>query len=149
RVVTRGRLVTRPSLSLLASLAALATPAYAQTLLNQYCTTCHNEKLKTGGLTLDKPNLDAETSEKVIRKLRAGMMPPAGAPRPDRKTLDAFIAKLETDVDRAAKPNPGTTALHRLNRNEYANAIRDLLALDVDPSTLLPVDNSSEGFDNV
>jgi len=130
-------------------LIALTTPAHAQTLLNQYCTTCHNEKLKTGGLILDKPNLDPETSEKIIRKLRAGMMPPASAPRPDRKTLDAFIAKIESDVDRAAKPNPGTTALHRLNRNEYANAIRDLLALDVDASTLLPVDNSSEGFDNV
>ncbi len=139
----------RPCTSAVLLLAALAPALHAQTLLIQYCTTCHNEKLKTGGLVLDKPNLDAETSEKVIRKLRAGMMPPAGAPRPDRKTLDAFIAKIETDVDRAAKPNPGTTALHRLNRNEYANAIRDLLALDVDASTLLPVDNSSEGFDNV
>jgi hypothetical protein len=138
----------QPRFSLLI-LAVLPPALHAQTLLNQYCTTCHNEKLKTGGLVLDKPNLDAETSEKIIRKLRAGMMPPAGAPRPDRKTLDAFIAKIESDVDRAAKPNPGTTALHRLNRNEYANAIRDLLALDVDASTLLPVDNSSEGFDNV
>jgi hypothetical protein len=130
-------------------LLALAPALHAQTLISQYCVTCHNDKLKTGGLVLDKPNLDAETSEKVIRKLRAGMMPPAGAPRPDRKTLDAFISQMESDVDRAAKPNPGTTALHRLNRAEYANAIRDLLALDVDVATLLPVDNSSEGFDNV
>ncbi len=123
--------------------------------LNQYCVGCHNRKLKTAGLMLDElqagPVADnAETWEKVVRKLRAGMMPPAGAPRPARAGMDAFIATLEMDLDRAAaaKPNPGTTALHRLNRAEYANAVRDLLALDVDASTLLPVDNSSDGFDN-
>ncbi|HTA46444.1 MAG TPA: DUF1592 domain-containing protein [Bryobacteraceae bacterium] len=130
-----------------------ATACFAQTdhaLLNQYCVGCHNEKLKTGGLDLTHVGHNSETWEKVVRKLGAGMMPPSGAPRPDRTTMDAFIAKLETDLDRAAaaKPNPGTTALHRLNRAEYANAIRDLLALDVDASTLLPVDNSSDGFDN-
>lgn len=135
-----------------------AAPCCAQTqraVLNQYCTGCHNEKLKTAGLMLDKLDVDhvgdnAETWEKVVRKLRAGMMPPAGAPRPDRAAMNAFIAKLETDLDRAAaaKPNPGATALHRLNRAEYANSIRDLLALDVDASTLLPTDDSSDGFDN-
>lgn len=130
-----------------------------QPLVTQYCVTCHNQRLKTGNLVLEK--LDpthaadssgtSETWEKVIRKVRAGMMPPAGAPRPDRATLDAFAASLETQLDRAsaAHPNPGVTALHRLNRNEYGNAIRDLLALDVDVSTLLPADDSAEGFDNV
>lgn len=143
----------------LLSLAALAAVGcFAQTdraLLNQYCVGCHNEKLKTGGLMLDKLDIthagdNPETWEKVVRKLRAGMMPPSGAPRPSRAAMDAFIAKLETDLDQAeaAKPNPGTTELHRLNRAEYANAIRDLLALDVDASTLLPVDDSSDGFDN-
>jgi len=127
-----------------------------QALLSTYCVTCHNERLKTGGLILEKLNPteaadSAETWEKVIRKVRAGMMPPAGAPRPDRATLDAFAANLEAQLDRAsaAHPNPGATALHRLNRNEYGNAIRDLLALDVDVTTLLPADDSAEGFDNV
>jgi len=125
-----------------------------QSLLNQYCVGCHNQRTKSGGLMLDKldlthPGTDAETWEKVDRKLRAGMMPPGGMPRPDRATLDAFTAKLESDLDRAAKPNPGTSGLHRLNRTEYANAIRDLLALEVDAATLLPADDSSEGFDNI
>ncbi|HEX4136649.1 MAG TPA: DUF1592 domain-containing protein [Bryobacteraceae bacterium] len=130
--------------------------AQQQALLDRYCITCHNEKLKTGGLMLDKldvahPGPQAETWEKVIRKVRAGMMPPGGASRPDRATLDAFAGKLEAELDRAAaaNPNPGFTGLHRLNRTEYANAIRDLLALDIDASTLLPADDSSEGFDNI
>jgi hypothetical protein len=125
-------------------------------LLNQYCIGCHNEKLKTAGLMLDKldlthPDQDPEEWEKVVRKLRAGMMPPAGMPRPDRATLDAWTGRLETELDRAAaaKPNPGSTGLHRLNRTEYTNAIRDLLAIDVDGSTVLPADDSSEGFDNI
>jgi hypothetical protein len=125
-------------------------------LLNQYCVTCHNERLKTGGLALDKLDLDhagasAETWEKVVRKLRAGMMPPAGAPRPERKALDALAGALENSLDSAAaaNPNPGRTPLHRMNRGEYANAIRDLLAVDVDPATLLPADDSSNGFDNI
>jgi hypothetical protein len=127
-----------------------------QALLNQYCVTCHNERLKTGGLALDKLDLehagtDAETWEKVVRKLRAGMMPPAAAPRPDRKALDACAGALENLLDRAAgaNPNPGRIPLHRMNRGEYANAIQDLLAVDVDPATLLPADDSSNGFDNI
>ncbi|HTC88184.1 MAG TPA: DUF1592 domain-containing protein, partial [Bryobacteraceae bacterium] len=94
---------------------------------------------------------NAETWEKVVRKVRAGMMPPAGAPRPDRKTLDAFAGAVEGALDRAAaaNPNPGRAPLHRMNRGEYANAIRDLLAMDVDASTLLPADDSSNGFDNI
>lgn len=140
--------------------AALLSVASAQTperaLVNQYCAVCHNDKLKTGGLSLEK--LDpahagdaAETWEKVVHKVRAGMMPPSGARRPDRATLDRFAANIETVLDRAAaaKPNPGSTGLHRLNRTEYANAIRDLLALDIDVTTLLPADDSSEGFDNI
>jgi cytochrome c551/c552 len=128
----------------------------APALLTQYCVTCHNEKSKTAGLMLDKldashPGDHAEVWEKVVRKIRAGMMPPSGAPRPARAELDALAALLETELDgaAAAHPNPGSVGLHRLNRTEYANAIRDLLDLEVDPSTLLPADDSSEGFDNV
>ena len=144
----------------LCGIALLAAAGYGQTpertLLNQYCVVCHSDGLKTGGLTLEK--LDparageaAETWEKVVRKVRAGMMPPSGARRPDRAALDAFAAKLEGTLDQAAAahPNPGSTGLHRLNRTEYSNAIRDLLALDIDAATLLPADDSSEGFDNL
>ena len=125
-------------------------------LLNKYCVTCHNDRAKTGNLSLEKldvdhPAADAETWEKVIKKLRAGLMPPTGMPRPDRAALESFRTSLETSIDRAAQaqPNPGATALHRMNRNEYANAIRDLLAIDVDPATILPADDSSEGLDNI
>src|SRR5262249_54286990 len=124
--------------------------------LNQYCVTCHNEKTKTAGLMLDKIDLEhvgdnAQTWEKMILKLRSGMMPPSGARRPDRSIIDAFASNVEAALDRAAatKPNPGTTALHRLNRTEYGNAIRDLLALPVDVTSLLPPDDTAEGFDNV
>jgi len=125
-----------------------------QALLTQYCITCHNEKLKTGGLALDHVNpvpigANAEIWEKVVRKVRAGMMPPAGAPRPSRATLDSFATNLENAIDRLANVNPGRTPLHRMNRGEYANAIRDLLAVEVDPTTLLPADDSSNGFDNI
>ena len=127
-----------------------------QSVLNTYCITCHNERAKTGGLALDKLDVqhvgkDAETWEKVVLKLRSGMMPPSGARRPDRATLDAFTASLEAALDRAAeaKPNPGTRALHRLNRTEYGNAIRDLIGLEVDTSLLFPGDDSSDGFDNI
>jgi hypothetical protein len=125
-------------------------------LLNQYCVTCHNQKLKTGGLELDTldpdhPAASAETWEKVIRKVRAGLMPPPGARRPGRETLDAFATTIGNAIDGAtlANPNPGRTPLHRMNRVEYANAVRDLLAIDVDPATLLPADDSSDGFDNI
>ncbi len=139
---------------------AAGTVAYAaapdRAFLDQYCVTCHNERAKTASLMLDKLDLNhvgdgAETWEKVVRKLKAGMMPPSGARRPDRATIDAFTAKLEAELDRAAaaKPNPGATVLHRLNRSEYTNVIRDLLALDLDAATLLTPDDSSEGFDNI
>ncbi|HEV8393604.1 MAG TPA: DUF1592 domain-containing protein [Vicinamibacterales bacterium] len=121
-----------------------------------YCVTCHNDRVQTGGLSLehlslDRAGADAEALEKVVRKVRAGLMPPAGARRPERAMLDAFAGSIETAVDRAAaaSPNPGRAPLHRMNRAEYANAVRDLLALDIDPTTLLPADDSSRGFDNI
>src|SRR5437016_5756017 len=120
--------------------AAQATvPAQYHAMLNTYCVTCHNENLKTpagGPLFLDKADLDHVTAdpavwEKVIRKLGVGAMPPHGAPRPDAATLNGFQTWLAETLDRAAaaKPTPGRFALHRLNRAEYSNAIRDLLGL--------------------
>ena len=127
-----------------------------QALVNRYCATCHNEKLKTGGLTLENLDLSnvsahAETLEKMIRKLRTGSMPPQGMPRPDKATLDGFIAWLETSIDRTAmaQPNPGRATLHRLNRTEYANAVKDILGLEIDAAALLPNDDESYGFDNI
>src|SRR5262245_10444102 len=145
------------SLALLLTSTLGQQPASSQQeLVNRYCVTCHNERAKTGGIVLEKMDVDhpaanAELWEKVIRKLRAGLMPPSGAPRPDRAVLDKFRASLETSIDQtaASKPTPGTTALHRLNRTEYANAIRDLIAVDVDVATILPADDSSEGLDNI
>jgi Protein of unknown function (DUF1592)/Protein of unknown function (DUF1588)/Protein of unknown function (DUF1587)/Protein of unknown function (DUF1585)/Protein of unknown function (DUF1595)/Cytochrome C oxidase, cbb3-type, subunit III len=132
-------------------------PAFAQKpLLDQYCVTCHSDKLHTGGLSLQEANLadvpkGAETWEKAIRKLRVGAMPPQGAPRPDKVALDGLASFLETSLDRAysASPNPGRATMHRLNRAEYANAVRDLLALDIDATALLPPDDESSGFDNI
>jgi hypothetical protein len=125
--------------------------------INRYCLSCHNTKVKTSGLALDTLNIDKpsehpEAWEKVIRKLRGRYMPPAGLPRPDEPTYQALMSKLETSIDSAAvtKPNPGRTdTFRRLNRAEYRNAVRDLLALDMDVSSLLPSDESSHGFDNV
>jgi mono/diheme cytochrome c family protein len=131
-------------------------PSEYRAVLNQYCVTCHNARLKTGGLTLDTADLgkvteNAELWEKVIKKLRTASMPPPGVPRPDAKTAQELAASLETALDReaVARPNPGRPLLHRLNRAEYANVIRDLLALDIDVVPLLPPDDSSHGFDNV
>jgi mono/diheme cytochrome c family protein len=127
----------------------------AQNVVDRYCATCHNPRMKAGGLALDALPVataarDPQTWEKVIRKVRTGMMPPAGSPRPDRATLDGLAATVETALDRAAaaSPNPGAPALHRLNRTEYGNAVRDLLDLPIDAAALLPGDDSSEGFDN-
>ncbi len=132
------------------------TPQSAQTLFNQYCLGCHNDKTKASNFSLEKADLSAvgdhpEVWERVIRKMRAGMMPPPGLPRPALATYEGLRDWLETEVDRkaAAHPNPGSIVLHRLNRTEYANAIRDLLDLQVDVSTLLPPDDSARGFDNI
>jgi mono/diheme cytochrome c family protein len=139
-----------------ASSQAGSASAPYRSLLDQYCVTCHNERAKTAGLMLDKMDVEhlsdgAETWEKVIRKLRGGMMPPQGRPRPSNDDAYKLISYLETSLDRAAinKPNPGRAAIHRLNRTEYGNAIRDLLGLDVDVTDLLPADDESNGFDNI
>ena len=129
----------------------------ARGVLDQYCVTCHNEKLRTAGLALDKldvmhPNSNAEVWERVIEKLRAGSMPPPGRPRPDTATYRAVATWLENEIDRAwtATPNPGRIgAVHRLNRTEYSNAIRDLLGINVDVRSQLPGDETADGsFDN-
>jgi len=125
--------------------------------IDQYCIGCHNERTKTADLALDTLDVarageHPDVWEKVVRKLRGRMMPPLGRPRPDEKTYDAVVADLESVLDRAAalNPNPGRTeTFRRLNRTEYQNAIRDLLALDVDVASLLPKDDASYGFDNV
>jgi hypothetical protein len=132
------------------SIQAVATH---RATLNQYCVTCHNDRLKTGGLALDIVDLNrvganAAIWEKVIRKLRAGMMPPQGKPRPDAAVSRSLVSWLESSLDRADKPHPGRPLLRRLNRAEYANAIRDLLDLEMDASSLLPPDDSGYGFDN-
>jgi mono/diheme cytochrome c family protein len=152
-------IVTAASVTGVSQTPASNTPAAGTSsagLLTQYCVTCHNPRAKAGGLALDPAELTqvdrhAETWEKVVRKLQTGMMPPSGAPRPARAALDAFVASLQAQIDRAtaAKPFAGTPALHRLNRAEYSNAIRDLLALDVNAAALLPPDDSAAGFDNI
>ena len=130
-------------------------------VINNYCVVCHNSELKTAGLELDaardtlkNPPAEAQVWEKVVRKLRMGAMPPQGMPRPDDATLTSLASYLETSLDRAAaaKPDPGRPAVHRLNRTEYANAVRDLLGVDtsaVDIPSLLPADDSGYGFDNI
>ena len=133
--------------------------AEQRALLDRYCVTCHNDRLRTGGLTLDADAVDvsdvaahAEVWERVVRKLRAGAMPPRPRPRPEPAAYAEFRAWLEGELDAAAAadPNPGRTeTFHRLSRTEYRNAVRDLLALDVDVSELLPADDTSYGFDNI
>jgi mono/diheme cytochrome c family protein len=138
-----------------AAARAEQSPSGAQAVIDRYCVTCHNPRLRAGGLTLDTLKVtDAggqpQTWEKIVRKVRTGMMPPSGAPRPDRTTLDRVAATVEEAIDgaAAAAPNPGAPSLHRLNRTEYGNAVRDLLDLPIDVAGLLPGDDSSEGFDN-
>ena len=123
-------------------------------VLQQYCFACHNERAKTGGLALDilemtRVGENADVWEAVVRKLRTGAMPPVGRPRPNASESQAVVTWLEGELDRAAleNPNPGRPTLHRLNRVEYRNAVRDLLAVDIDVS-LLPADNAAYGFDN-
>jgi mono/diheme cytochrome c family protein len=151
---------TLAPLNLGAAYAQAPSPASAagidrRAILAKYCFTCHNERVKSGGLVLDKLDLDAigphaETWEKVVAKLGARAMPPPRMPRPDEATYRALTTWLETELDQyaAAHPNPGMPTIHRLNRVEYTNAIRDLLALEIDGPTLLPPDDSGYGFDN-
>ena len=135
--------------------SAPASDAAAQrAVVDKYCVGCHNAKLKTANLMLDQLDLahlsdHAEIGEKVVRKLRAGMMPPTGMPRPDRAVLDSLVAGMENELDKSAVmylPAPG---IHRLNRTEYTNAIRDVLGLQVDATKFLPADDSTHGFDNI
>jgi hypothetical protein len=133
-----------------------STPASQQAFVTRTCSACHNDKLKSGNFSwssvdLAHPAQSAQSLEKAIRMLHAGMMPPPGIPRPDRATMKAFVTSLETGVDHAAAihPNAGAPALHRLNRTEYHNSIRDLLGIDVDVALLLPADDMSHGFDNM
>lgn len=134
-----------------------ASAAAPRAVIDQYCIGCHNQRAKVAGLTLDTldvTNLRANASvwERVVQKLRAETMPPAGQPRPDQATYRSVASSLESELDRlaVATPNPGRTeAFHRLNRTEYRNSLRDLLAIDVDVAALLPADNTYEhGFDN-
>lgn len=133
------------------------SPVAHQTLVEDYCLSCHDEDKKKGGLSLEgfaahEVAKHPEVWEKVVRKLGARQMPPIGKERPDSSAYDAAISSLVRSLDRAAhaKPNPGRTAgIRRLTRTEYQNAIRDLLALDVDAASLLPADEASYGFDNV
>jgi hypothetical protein len=125
-------------------------------MLDRYCVTCHNQKAKTANLTFDTMDLthvgkDAAVWERAVRKLRGGMMPPPGMPRPDPATVNSFVTFLEASLDQAAlaAPNPGTVSLHRLNRAEYQNAMKDVLGVDVDAAALLPRDDISDGFDNI
>jgi hypothetical protein len=118
--------------------------AAAKTTIERYCTDCHNDAERTGELTLQRVSLTdlaahADVWEKVVRKLRGGMMPPSGEPLPDAPTQQQLVAYLEDRLDAAAAahPNPGRKSLHRLNRTEYGNAIRDLLALDINPAALV------------
>jgi len=135
----------------------VTSPEAARALLDQYCVSCHNQRLKTGGLALDvldptNVGPHAREWEKVIVKLQAGLMPPGDRARPDKPTLQSFLSWLGDELDRswAAHPDPGRTEpFHRLNRAEYANAIRDLLAVQIDVSEMLPVDEISYGFDNI
>ena len=124
-------------------------------VLQQYCVGCHNARTRTADLALDNIDINdiaahPEIWEKVVRKLRTGAMPPAGLPRPDTAAYESLASGLEAALDTAAvsRPQPGAPWLHRLNRNEYANAIRDLLALEIDAATLLPADDAAAGFDN-
>src|SRR5688572_15806639 len=152
----------RPDRAVAAPAAVTAAPQAARSsdtpraLLDRYCVTCHNDRVKTAnlslqGLDLTKVAADAELWEKVIRKMRAGVMPPPDLPRPPRADYEGLRDWLETEIDRAAapRPQPGSVVLHRLNRTEYANAIRDLLDLRIDATTLLPPDDSANGFDNI
>jgi len=133
---------------------AIARAQEVPELMEQYCIKCHNFEDWAGSLDmegLDFSHVDAapETWELMIRKIRIGMMPPVGEERPDNDTMEHFAESIAHQLDETIEVMPASPSLHRLNRNEYANVIRDLLSLDVDVSTLLPRDNSSEGFDNI
>ena len=153
-VASRGPVAPQPQQT--SAPAAAGAASSPRALLDKYCVTCHNERLRTASLTLDRVDTSrvgesAELWEKVLRKLNTGAMPPAGAPRPDAAAAGAFVTWLDGELARAAAahPHPGRPALHRLNRAEYGNAVRDLLAVEIDSRSLLPADDSGYGFDNI
>lgn len=144
-----------PATAAVAALPAVSE-ASARKLLDQYCVGCHNDRTKAANFSLEKADLakageHADIWERVIRKMRAGMMPPPGLPRPPLVAYERTRDWFEAQMDRAAaaRPNAGSVVLHRLNRTEYANAVRDLLDLEIDAASLLPADDSARGFDNV
>ncbi len=163
RRLFRIRFLALPAIALAGAflLQAAAQPSQDlvqrhRVILDRYCAACHNDSLATAGLSLqnlDIGNLEenGELWEKILRKLRNREMPPAGMPRPDHETYTALVTYLESERDRLAElnPHPGRPALHRLNRTEYQNAIRDLLALEIDSTELLPADDIGYGFDNI
>src|SRR6267143_901526 len=148
---------TAPKSSAPVPASSTASAAAQRALLDQYCVTCHNDKTKRANLTLEKLDLTTagdkpELWEKVIRKLRAGVMPPPGMRRPALNDYEGLRDWLENEIDRKAATravNPGFVVLHRLNRTEYANVIHDLLDIEIDPAKFLPPDDSARGFDNV
>jgi len=153
-----GRYLSVRAMQPAASASSPATPSIdASNLVNTYCVTCHNARLKTAGLEIDRLDVqhvgdNAQQWEKIVTKLRTREMPPPGRPRPDAATYEAAAAALERELDAAAAaaPHPGRVPVHRLNRNEYTNAIRDLLGLEIDGRTWLTSDDSDqEGFDNI
>ena len=152
----RAPVMVGERLSAQASSASSSAASSHRAVLDRYCVTCHNERQRTADLTLDTADVeqvstDAAVWEKVVRKLRTGLMPPAGRPRPAPAAYASLTSYLETALDRAAalEPNPGRLGMQRLNRAEYTNAVRDLLALPIDGRELLPADESGYGFDNI
>ena len=155
-VVARSVDVAPPTASTPADNVKVLPPSEQKALLDDYCITCHDNDKEKGGLSLEKfdpakPEANAEVAEKMIRKLRAGMMPPGGADRPEPQLLAALATSLETRIDAVAMrtPNPGRRTFQRLNRAEYANSIRELLGVDIDVSAFLPSDTISHNFDNI
>jgi cytochrome c551/c552 len=153
--VVSGQARTTPATPVNAVAPAGAADAAAQrAVVNQFCVPCHNARLKTAGLLLDQVDLATlgqhpDVGEKIVRKLRAGLMPPTGVRRPDGPAMESLIRGMEATLDRSAMPHLPAPGLHRLNRTEYTNAVRDLLALEVDASKFLPADDSTRGFDNI
>jgi mono/diheme cytochrome c family protein len=150
---------TAPQSSPAAQPSSATAPADAEkplAAIKQYCVACHNDRAKTGGvsfegMTAQSIGQHADVFEKAVRKLRGRVMPPPGSRQPDASTADALVAWLETSLDKAAGHAhvPDTIVLHRLNRKEYANAVRDLLAVDFDATSVLPADDVVDGFDNI
>jgi hypothetical protein len=155
---TPPRAVTAPATAERAR-GAPATPAELTTVVRTYCSTCHNDRARSGNLSLEGFDVaraahspaTIDTSEKMIRKLRAKMMPPPGMRRPADESLQTLVETLEATLDQAAaaNPNPGHRSFQRLNRAEYARAVRDLLALDINAGDFLPLDTMSANFDNI